>query len=338
MKVNREKLLNQLDAVTPGLAAKEILQQSNCFVFQGGRVITFNDEVSCSAASPLEDIEGAIPAVKLLELLRKLPDDDIDIKEDGGKLFVKGKRWRATIRLEAEIALPVEGLEQPGKWKKLPEEFCKAVDLVRECAGVDQSQFVLTCVNIHPKWVEACDQMQMIRYSIKTGLDKPVLVRRDSLKGLSGLDATEIAETENWLHFRNGDGVMFSCRRYMETYVFLDDVLEAKGKRTKLPKGLSEAVERAGIFADDLVEKRVTVSLSDGKMQLSGSGDEGDYRELKRAEWTGGAVEFSTTPKLLIEVGKRADSCEVCEGKLKVATDRWTYMVCTRAVEGDDDA
>ncbi len=129
-RVKRENLLKQLEAVSPGLSAKEILEQSSCFVFKGGEVLTYNDEVACRADCPLPDIEGAVPAKPLLAILAKLPDDDIDVAIDEGKMIVKGKGRKTTIPMEAEVLLPVDNIDKPGEWKKLPSEFGEALAIV----------------------------------------------------------------------------------------------------------------------------------------------------------------------------------------------------------------
>ena len=46
MRVSREKLMQALEAVSPGLANRELIEQSSCFVFKSGMVMTFNDEVA----------------------------------------------------------------------------------------------------------------------------------------------------------------------------------------------------------------------------------------------------------------------------------------------------
>ena len=79
MRINREELLHQLETVAPGLSQKAIIEQSNCVVFQDGKVQTFNDEVSCCTDCCLK-ITGAVKAKALLELLRKLSEDQLDIE------------------------------------------------------------------------------------------------------------------------------------------------------------------------------------------------------------------------------------------------------------------
>ena len=79
MKINREELLNQLESVQPGLSIREIIEQSSCFVFQDGKVITYNDEIFCSQKTPLK-IKGAVLAAPLIALLRKMVETEVDIE------------------------------------------------------------------------------------------------------------------------------------------------------------------------------------------------------------------------------------------------------------------
>ena len=56
--------MHKLEAVSPGLATREAIEQSSCFVFKDGRVMTFNDEVACSIDCEL-GFDGAVAAKPL---------------------------------------------------------------------------------------------------------------------------------------------------------------------------------------------------------------------------------------------------------------------------------
>ena len=104
MKVNRKQLLAALESVSPGLTQKDEISR---FVFKGNRLRTFNDEVACSAPNPLERVEGAVPAKLLLDLLRKLTVDVVDV-EQKDELLIRCKGRRAGIRIEKEV--PVDSI------------------------------------------------------------------------------------------------------------------------------------------------------------------------------------------------------------------------------------
>ena len=324
--VNREVLIQTLEFVQPGLSPKEIIEQSSCFAFKDGIVMTFNDEVACTAETELK-FTGAVQASPLLALLHKIPDTEIELEQTGEELRIYGKRRSAGIRMEAEVTLPVEHVERPTDWKDLPEDFIEALKLAQQCVGSDESKFWTTCVHIHPKWVEACDDAQLIRYKLKTGVDNPVLVRGKSVKHVLDLGITEISESETWVHFRNPGGLVLSCRRHLEEYNDLGQFLKFSGEQLTLPKGLIEAAETASIFSSEHGdEDLVTVLLKPGKLRIYGQGVSGWYKEFKSIKYSGKTLEFMIGPTLLADIVRRMNECEVTESYLKVNGPKWIYV------------
>ena len=79
MKLNRNELLDCLNIVRPAIASKEVIEQTTCFIFQAGQVITYNDEVAIHAALPEGfEVEGAIPAKELLNILNRFKGDEVE--------------------------------------------------------------------------------------------------------------------------------------------------------------------------------------------------------------------------------------------------------------------
>ncbi len=328
MKVNREELLKQLESVLPGLAPREIIEQSSCFVFKGKKVYTYNDEVFCSQDCCL-DIEGAIQAVSLIAILRILPDDELSIEFTKKGLLFKGKKRKTSIAMETEIALPIEEVEKPKKnsWEDLPDDFTDAVNMVHQCAGKNDDQFELTCIHIHPKWLQACDNLQVSRYKIKMPIKTPVLVRKDSLKHVTSLEMNQFTETKHWIHFRNAIGLTLSCKRFIEDYPKVGKILKITGEKVVLPKGLKDVCERAGIFsADNVEENTIEVDIQKGKVKIEGKGITGKHVETKKVKYDGPELSFSIPPQLLIDVIQRNNECEICGLHLKIKLGKFTYV------------
>lgn len=335
MRVSREEFLQCLESVQAGLAPREIMEQSTCLIFKTGSVYSYNGEVFCQAKSKLsKDITGAVKATPLLETIRKLLEDEVEIEQKEGELVISGKRKQAGIRMEKDILLTVDEVEKPTSWHKLHEDFNDAIALVQGCAGRDETQFALTCIHLHPKWIEACDRYQITRYRMPTGVSDKTLVRKDSIKHIVALGVTEFSETASWLHFRN-DRVQLSCRRFLEDYPDLKPYLDVQGQQAKLPKGLQEAVERADVFSQENADYNfVGVELSPGWLKLRGEGASGWYTEKKKIDYAGRTFSFMISPKILSELAKKYNTCEVSEDKLKVNGGKWKYVtVLNRAEE-----
>src|SRR3990167_7007518 len=335
MRTNREALLKVLESLTPGLATREIIEQSSCLVFMGdGRAATFNDEVCASRQSPLK-IVGAVKAKPLLDLLTKLVEDEIDVEQVNGELKVLGKMKKAGIRMEAEVMLPVESVEIPETWRPLPTEFSEGVSIVFPCASTEESKFYLTCVHISADFIEASDRLQIARYPVKTGVSESTLVRAQSLRKILGYDMTEIAETPSWVHFRNPAGLVLSIRRYLEDYPDLGRFLTSEGTiPVALPGGLEEVVSKAEIFSCEKAEgNHVLVDIKADRLMIEGTGATGYYKEGKKISYQGPPMRFSIAPKLLVEITKKSNECGVSTNRLYVNGGKFEYITSTKVVE-----
>jgi len=347
-RVKREQWMKCMAGVEAGLSPKDGIEQSSCYVFQGGRIWTFNNEVACSMKlpKPLRSIECAVPVVGLRGLLSKIDDDELEVSlgsdEDGsqsqGHLLIETKKRRVGLRVQIEIRLPISEVEMPDMWMKIPDGFSEAVDTVQQCASKDESIEILTCLHLHPSGIEASDNFQAIRYKLKTGLDQPVLAKRDVLVKVVCLGMEEWAVDKAWLHFCNSAGLTVSCRRQEGKFPSISSLLEVEGQKSPLPKGLVDAAVKAEIFVEKPAQDdqgSLTVDLRSGKLLLRADGPLGWYEERQKISYDGESLKFRIAPRLLREVCLRSEECVVGESKLMVEGDRFVYISCL-AVEDDD--
>ena len=342
--VNRELFLKNLHSARPALSAKDIIAQSSCLVFRKGEVFSYNDEMFCRGPSGLgKEISGAVRAQKLLDIVGKMPEEEIGIEATDSHMVVRGKGRRAGICMEKDILLPVDQVERPEEWAALHADFANAVNVVHQCASTDQSDFRYTCVHVHPKWLESCDRFQICRWRLRTGVKEPTLIRSTSIKHIVSLGMAEFSETASWLHFRNSDGLVLSCRRFVEDFPSdeLTKILEGEaGAKTALPKSLAEAVDKAEIFTSEVKEdNHVRVTLSPGKVRIKGVGISGWYSETRKASYSGPPMEFLISPKILARIVTDCSECEITADKLRVVPGKYTYVasLSTPTEEGGSD-
>ena len=327
-KVKREKLLFALDAISPGLSKTDILEQSSCFVFmKNGQVATYNGEIACLHKSPLNGFVGAVQAEPLLDILKKLDHDVLSVSSADNSLVLSAKSEETGIGMEAKVLLPVDKVETPKKWKSLSEEFTEGINLVQHSAGNDDQKFNLTCVHIHPEWVEACDNIQAAKYITKTPIKQPTLVKADSIKHIVSLGMTEIAETSAWLHFKNPSGLVLSCARWTDSYVDTSGIFKITGKKAQLPKGLADAASKGAVFSKENSDyNRVSIELSKGLMKLEGRGSSGWYRKSQAIDYKGERLNFLIDPELIVKLTKDFNDCEISDTTLKVERGSLTFI------------
>jgi len=334
-KISRDKLQDILQRASAGIAKREVVEQSNCFVFKDGKVMTFNDEVATSSESCL-DIEGAVQAEPLLALLAKLSEEEIDVEVVEGGLQIKGRNKKSIIRMESEVLLPIEGIEDPGKWKKLPTNFLDALDTAVSCCSKSESHFILTCVCIADGYVAASDDYQILCYELDTGLKTTSLIRRESVLKILPLEPVKWSVTNDWVHFCTKDELVISCRRYVEEYPDVMPHLDVDGVEAKMPKGMEDALDKAKIFTSEDPVGYVSVMLMKDKLRLEGRGPAGWYKEQKKVDYDGESTSFKIDPKLLLEIARRSDVCTIGEGKIRVDAGKFVYISCTADVDKEE--
>jgi hypothetical protein len=345
-KMNRQVLLSKLELVQPGLARWEIVEQATSYIFKDGSVFTYNEEVACRADSGLApEFTGAVQSTRLLAVLKRLEGKNLDIRNGDGRLILEsvkkrdvgGKRvpyWRARLALQKSVRLPMDKVEMPTKWRKLPHDFPDAVKIVSACIGKDTSRWDYTCVHVSPNFVEASDTKQAIRYSLKTGFKDSILVPGKSIRPVGDLAVTGFAETEKWVHFRMRDeGLVYSCLRYQDKFkVDLGKIMAERGEKTELPDNLDKAADAGRELASESDDKLLRVRIKDGFMRVRGVGVTGDIYVDKEMRYDGDSMEFVITPELLAEIGRRAKEAEITkpnekgDRKLRVDGGKWVYV------------
>lgn len=362
MKIKREEFLNDLHMVRAGLSSKELLEQSNCFVFKDGYVFTYNDEIACHKKTDMI-LGGAVPAQKLLASLEKLKNDEwLEVYHNpDGQLEFRNlvysktdKKWfRGTRNFsftrDVEILLPVEKItdEMPkeNQWGKLPENFSNVIDKVKDCVSSNEADnWSLTCVHIHPKWIEACNNLQLMRYHVALGHKVPILIRGVAISNIVGLGMTHISASPNWIHFKNGNGLVYSARKFVDPFpAGMDEVLVVNGKKITLPQTLVNAGEIAALWGADHiqgVETTLTFRLAppkqgarNGSVLIEGRGLSGDfYKETLPCAYSGPPLEFMLTPSLLKHIVSNYRDAQITDRKLKAVggvpgkSGYWEYV------------
>lgn len=322
MKISKEEFLNSLQLVRAGVSPRGLVEQSSSFVFKDGVVMTFNDEIACRKDIGVP-LEGALNAEMLIASLEKFPDGQLTIRQNGdGHVEFRGKRDRFGIKLEAEVTLPIDRVETPTKWRKLPENFSDVVECVKDCAGRDETQFHLTCLHFTSEWVEACDNIHAFRWKLNLGLKGSILIRSKAMQEIIGLGVTKMSVTPAWVHFKNPVGLVLSCRQYIQEYPDITPLLKRpSGTKIEIPKGLFEANQQAALHAKDKGpggEALVLLSIKDGRVKIRGEGSRGYYEGIRKVVYDGPQLTFITTPDLLEYVSGRYRSARISEGWLKV--------------------
>ena len=335
MKIQKQKLIEALEIVKPGLANQEVIEQSTSFAFLKDRVVTYNDKISIS--HPLEgmEIEGAIEADKFYALLNKIKKDEIEIVLNGNEIQLLSGRAKAGMTLQAEITLPLDQeLSKKGKWFDLPEKFNRLLKFAMSSASRNNAQPLLKCVFVDKNgYINSSDNYRIT--SCNLGVELPIksfLIPASTVSTVVKLDPTQIAEGNGWIHFKTEEGTIISCRIYEEAYPDVTKHLKIKGIKIEFPKSIDEVLERAGVFAkrDSFLDENVNISMKDDKIKISAKAESGWFEETLNMRYAGEAVSFDITPYLLKDILKETLVCTLGEGKLVFEGSDWKYLSALR--------
>lgn len=335
MKVNKVDLLEALDIVKPGLAAKEIIESSTSFAFLGDRVVTYNDEISISHPVTGLELRGAVKAEQLYALLKKITKEEIEITITDTEAILSSGRLKAGLALHPEIRLPLdEEIAEKGDWQPLPELFVKHMSFAMSSCSSSLSSGVLTCVHVTQEGIiEASDGQRFTHCNLTEEMPVPTfLIPAGSVETMVKLNPTEVAEGNGWVHFKTEAGTILSCRILADNYVNTAKLSKITGTKIDLPKVTNSLLERASVFAkrDHALDESVTITLENNRFKIRAEAEAGWIEEEVNFKYTGTPVTFNITPYLLRGILAETLSCILGEGALKFEGENWFYITRLR--------
>ena len=336
MKINRKKLLEALNIVSPGLSDKETnVDQVTTFAFFKDRIVTYNNEVSIShPIQGIKGLEGAIEAKILYPLLEKISAEEIElIRNKNSEIVIKAGKMRSGLALQREIKLPLkEEIGDKGEWMEAPINLLEALSFVIFSAGKGLDSPVLAGIHVSSKgFVEASDGYRIARYELKGDLGANTFVIPE--KNVSALikmqNVTHIAEGIGWIHFKTEEGTVFSSRIFEEPFPNTSSWMKVNGNKLVLPEGIDDVLDRAMVFASrkTFSDEEVLLSLEEGKFSIVAECDIAWFEEEVEAEYEGQeSFSIRIAPAFLKDILKRTSLCFLETNKIKFIGEGWEYM------------
>lgn len=330
MKVKKTDLKEALEIVKPGLAGKEMIEQSTSFAFLNGEVITFNDNISLRHPVPGLEIEGAIKATELYELLSKMKSDEIVIHEKEKELVIKAGKSKAWFTLTPEVLLPIDSIGKMGSWEELPEDFSKALRFAAGACAQDFATPVLTCVHVEQDgMISGTDRFRIATYQLSEKLPVDTfLIPQGSINEVVKLNPTKIASGEGWIHFGTEKGTVLSCRTMKGDFPDCTPFLKKEGPAMEFPESALEALERVAVFSkrEIVSEEEIKVTFTEGKITFESQSDYGRAKEYDHIDYEGDEISFAVTPYLLRDILAETRQFTFNKKRLTFKGDKWYYI------------
>lgn len=340
--ISKEKLINSLLCVRPGLANKELIEQSTSFVFKLNRVWTYNDMIAVSCPVDLQGIEGVVLAEQFYDLVTKINDREIDIVMEGEVLCVRGSKFFSKFTTkQGEVSLPLLNVDiNSSLWTYLPKEFVHALKFCLFSVSNDLTRLALTCLHLEKAEIESCDNYRLTKFFLSgdnfvfpCGIALPLVSAKELIK----YSPVAFLVEEGWIHFKLENSAVFSCRVYEVEYPSTDFILEMEsGEPIVFPSNMVEILSRAGALAEvDLTGERVvSIEIQNGEIKVTSQGPVGQYEEKSRIR-VSGHYKFECNLQFLQEILNHLRTAEVAKGgsKLKFTGDSFVHVMALQGVE-----
>jgi len=327
--VSREELLQELESVSIGIATKELLEQSSAFVFHKGRIITFNDEITASIPTKLK-IEGVIQAEPFYKMVKKIKEEEIKVAQEGSIFIIRGKDFQAKFNSEKEIIIPIDEINIPKKFKKLPTGFSKAIRMVCITAGKALSEPLLMNVHIENNKIESCDNDRVTICTLDKNLKMDILVSAKNIGEINKQEVNSIASSDGWIHFKTKKGAILSSRLIDEDYIDLEQYVPTQsGKPIVFPTQIKDLLDKGEIFSQNEIstEKLIKIRLKDGKLDIMSQNSTGKYRGWKKVKYFGPDLTFEINPDFLRDILSLSHKVSIVDNTLMFEEEDAVHVI-----------
>lgn len=332
-EIKRSDLIDVLAKVKPGVANKEIIEQSNYFIFEKDKVWTYNDQISISQTFK-SGLEGAVKAEEFYKLLDKINDEELKITKGEGEFIILGKTIEAKIKIDPDIKL--QHIQLPSldseNWQTLPEDFNDAVSLCLFSASKNMTMPELTCLYITGKSVFSTDSFRATKRNLKSKVKEDFLLPSVAGKDLIKYDVDRVfAGDKGWLHFSNKEKTMFSCRTFAEVEYpsRILDFFDIKGEKIDLPDSFEQIVGRVETLITEEfdLDRFIKIIIEKNILICKGKGAHGSISEKTKVNYKGKKIEIKVNPGFLIAILKQLDSVTIGE-RLLFQGDNFEHIIC----------
>jgi hypothetical protein len=333
--MKKQNLVDALEIVKPGLAGKEVIEQSTSFAFMEGRVVTYNDEISIS--HPVEGLEitGAIQAAELYLILKKIKQDEIEVEITDTEIQFTAGRVKVGLILQQEINLPLEEIGAITKWKTLPEGFFPAMKMAMLSCSTNNSEPILTCVHVNQEgYIEGSDGFRVMRTTLPKKFPIPTfLIPATAVNNLIKLNPVKVSAGEGWIHFKTENETVMSCRVFEEKFPDTSVLLNVEGSEFTFPRTINEILDRANVFTKQecgTLSDDVTVVLENNRIKISSKSETGWFLEEANIKYNEEKLEFNIVPSLLKNILSSVLSCTFNGRILKFVGEGWEFITLVR--------
>lgn len=334
MKIKRSELLKALSLVKPGLAKKEIVEQSTHFIFNKEEIVAYNDYI-CITHPFKTDFKCSIKAEEFYKLLQSMKEENITV-ECGKDMIVKINDKETRVGLSATKEGKIDeyinqlDIKNIKKWKILPKDFIQGVYLCMFSISKDMTSGTLSCLSIVDNKISSSDNLRISQYEMGDSIKNDLLIPLQSVVELVKYPVTKYCLIDSWIHFKTDEGIVFSTRIMKGDFPDVGKFLDLKGTKINLPKELQEAMQLTKIVVEDsldIVDQKVELTIKKDIITCRGDGKISWAEKDVVFSYKGKEIKFLVNPLFLSQVLNKTTSVIVGEEKALFISDSFKHVM-----------
>jgi len=274
MKLNREKLLQQLEGVYAAVALNPIVPHYSYFKISdgvsGNQLQAFNGQVLVNTQL-VESIgvDCAIPAEPFIKLLRSLEDKEVELVFEGSEVKVKTDAVKGTFTILDEISIKTISISGDLiSDKQIIQDLLNGLSICRLYVSKDQTSGPMRGVRIDGDKLIATDRYRVIVWklddSIPVNCSIPLKFIDIVLKNRDEVKEFFFTKDEGFSAILN-DGTQISALLLSGDYPDVLQYFPTSGsfKKIKFTNEMASAMERHVTFISrvDLIDKEISVQI-----------------------------------------------------------------------------
>lgn len=336
MKVDRQKLIDILSKIKPGLAKKQIIEESTHFIFTGEDVLTYNDNI-CIIHPFKTDFKCSVIANEFYKIITNIEIDEIELYLEENKLKIYADKTKANLITSdgGKIFSMINNFKLNEIMENLiplQEDFLKGVELCMFSTSKNSSNAILTCISINKDIITSSDDLRISQYKMKNSMNCSILIPAKSIMELIKFPVIDYYISDGWIFFSTKEDILFCSRlvsgEYYDCSKFFENI---DGVEIDLPKEISKMIEISSIITEGEydADKLINLEIKDGKIKCKGESSIG-WIENEIEINSKSTIKFLINPIFLIKILEYSSKMIYKDNRILFNFDNFKHLMALK--------
>jgi hypothetical protein len=269
----------------------------------------------------------------------------IKIFQKENKIKIKTKSSRASIFIQKIDKKNFTLINKNKiKWKSLPKNFLEGIQLCIQTGNISLSSSTLSLLYINKGYLEATDTFKVLKFKLDKNIKSdPFFISLKAATILTKYNVYKYSISNNKIHFKTKEDIIFSCYIYKEDMSFpdIDSVINFDGEKITLPNNLLSIINRNLLFCKSKINDKnlpINIKINNNKIILSSKNEIGIMKEniiLNKNENKNVCINFDIMPEHILYILNVTNDFTFLynKSKVKFLTDNFQLAIPIKSID-----